>query len=99
MAIIYHITTAADWQQAKETGFYEHPSLAAEGFIHCSEDHQVAGVLERYFAGQTGLVKLVIDTTRLTSRFVTEWSPSVNDHFPHIYGPLNTDAVTSVVTL
>jgi len=99
MPIIYHIATAGDWEIAKQKGFYEHPSLAAEGFIHCSQDHQVAGVLERYFAGQTNLLKLVIDTDKLTSKFVFDWSPSTQDTFPHVYGTINTDAIVDVIAL
>lgn len=99
MSVIYHVTTAAEWEAAKQKGFYEHPSLSAEGFIHCSQDHQVAGVLERYFAGQTGLIKLVIDTDKLTSKFVFDWSPSTADTFPHVYGPINVNAVTDVIVL
>ena len=99
MPIIYHVTTAAEWNAAQQKGFYEAASLKAEGFIHCSEEHQVAGVLERYFAEKSGLVKLVIDTARLTSRYVQEWSPSTQDTFPHIYGPINPDAVIDVVAL
>lgn len=99
MPIIYHITTQSDWKEAKQKGFYEHPSLKEEGFIHCSEDHQVAGVLERYFKGKTDLVKLVIDTDKLKSRYVHEWSPSTLDTYPHIYGTINTDAVVEVVPL
>jgi uncharacterized protein (DUF952 family) len=99
MPIIYHVTTKQEWANATKQGFYESPSLAAEGFIHCSQENQVAGVLERYFAGQKDLVKLVIDTDKLTSRFVFEWSPSVEDTFPHIYGPINTDAVVKVVSI
>jgi uncharacterized protein (DUF952 family) len=56
-------------------------------------------VLERYYAGKTGLVKLVIDPDRLTSKLVYEWSPSVQDTFPHIYGSINLDAVVEVVPL
>ena len=99
MPIIYHVTTAADWQAAQQKGYYEHPSLAAEGFIHCSQEHQLAGVLERYFAGKTDLVKLVIDTDKLTSKFVFDWSPSTADTFPHVYGIINTDAVVDVTSL
>ena len=99
MAIIYHVTSAAEWNLAKEKGSYEAASLRSEGFIHCSQDHQVAGVLERYFAGKDGLVKLVIDTDKLESRYVSEWSPSVQDTFPHIYGPINIGAVIEVVAL
>jgi uncharacterized protein (DUF952 family) len=99
MPVIYHITTAGDWEAARQKGYYEHPSLSSEGFIHCSQENQVAGVLERYFEGQTNLIKLVIGTDRLTSHFVFDWSPSTQDTFPHIYGPINLDAVTDTVSL
>lgn len=99
MSIIYHVTTAKEWNAAKEKGFYEHPSLKDEGFIHCSQDYQVPGVLKRYFAGKTDLVKLVIDTDKLTSKFVFDWSPSLADTFPHVYGPVNSDAVIDVIAL
>lgn len=99
MPIIYHVTTAGNWNNAEQQGYYTAPSLADEGFIHCSQDHQVAAVLERYFEGQTGLVKLVIDTDKLSSKFVFDWSPSTADTFPHVYGAINLDAVIEVVTL
>ena len=99
MPIIYHITFRADWDAAKQKGFYEAASLKEEGFIHCSQEEQVAGVLDRYYKGKTGLVKLVIDTDKLTSRYVFEWSPSTQDTFPHIFGPINTDAVVEVISL
>lgn len=98
MPIIYHVTTATDWKEAQSKGYYDHPSLKAEGFIHCSQEHQVAGVLERYFAGQTNLVKLVIDTDKLTSKLVFDWSPSTADTFPHVYGTINIDAVVGIET-
>ncbi|WP_276484587.1 DUF952 domain-containing protein [Paraflavitalea pollutisoli] len=96
MAIIYHVTTQAEWATARSTGTYEAPSFKEEGFIHCSLATQVPSVLERYFKGKTDLVKLVIDTEKLTSQLVYEWSPSTADTFPHIYGTINTDAVTAV---
>jgi uncharacterized protein (DUF952 family) len=99
MPIIYHVTTAKDWSEAAIKGFYEHPSLSAEGFIHCSQEHQVAGVLERYFAGQTELLKLVIDTDKLNSKFVFDWSPSTADTFPHVYGTINLDAVVEITII
>ncbi len=96
MPIIYHVTTAAEWKAAQDSGFYETPSLKEEGFIHCSQENQVTGVLERYFAGKTDIVKLVIDTDKLSNRFVFEWSPSTADTFPHVYGAINLEAVIKV---
>ena len=95
MPLIYHITTKAAWQKAIERGIYETPSLTNEGFIHCSQAGQVKGVLSRYYAGQEDLVKLEIDTDKLTSRFIYEWSPSTADTFPHVYGPVNIEAVVA----
>ena len=100
MPVIYHVTTAAEWQLAQQKGIYTSPSLQAEGFIHCSaDDAQVQGVLQRYFAGKSNLVKLVIDTVKLSSRFIYEWSPSTADTFPHVYGPINTDAVIETIAI
>lgn len=99
MPIIYHVTTAADWKTAQQKGFYESPSLGVEGFIHCSQEHQVTGVIERFFTGQKSLVKLVIDTDKLTSKYVFDWSPSTEDTFPHVYGPINVDAVIDSISL
>jgi uncharacterized protein (DUF952 family) len=99
MAIIYHVTTAEEWKGAHEKGYYEAPSLATEGFIHCSEESQVEGVLQRYYKGQGGLLKLTIDTEKLTQRLQYDLAPSINEKFPHIYGPLNLDAVIQVASI
>ncbi|MFI5130870.1 MAG: DUF952 domain-containing protein [Chitinophagales bacterium] len=99
MPIIFHVTTATAWNEARQQGFYTASSLADEGFVHCSQQHQVEGVLERYFGGETGLVKLVIDTDKLASKFVFDWSPSMADTFPHVYGPINLDSVIEVVAI
>lgn len=99
MPVIYHITTTAEWEAAKQKGSYEAVSLKEEGFIHCSQEGQVQGVLLRYFAGKKDLVLLSIATEKLKSQLIYEWSPSLADTFPHIYGPINVDAVTKVESI
>lgn len=96
MAHIYHITTTNEWKEAQEKGQYESLSLKEEGFIHCSEDRQVEDVLLRYFKGKHSLVKLTIDTEKLTSQLIYDWSNAIEDTFPHIYGPINLDAIVNV---
>ena len=51
------------------------------------------------YSGQTGLVVLVIDEDRVTSRIVDEPPPDSAELFPHIYGPLNVDAVVATLAL
>jgi len=96
MAVIYHITTGNEWKQALKQGYYETTSLKEEGFIHCCQQEQIEAVLERYFKGKEDLFSLKIETDKLTSPFYYEWSPSVADTFPHIYGVINLEAVTNV---
>lgn len=96
MAIIFHITTNHAWKEAREKGYYETDSLKEEGFIHCCHEEQVEGILQRYFAGKQNLFRLEIETDNLTCPFYYEWSPSIADTFPHIYGSINLDAVKNV---
>lgn len=96
---IYHITTQAQWAEAKALDHYDSETLATEGFIHCSTEPQVAGVLERYYIGQTGLVKLKILKEKIERPLLFELAGSINEVFPHIYGALNLDAVVEVTEL
>lgn len=99
MPVIYHVTTLPEWEQALLSGEYRAASLEKEGFIHCSEEHQVAGVLQRYFKGKTNLVRLTIQAEKLTAELKYELAPSMNELFPHIYGPVNVDAVMDAIML
>jgi len=97
---IVHITHRDDWTIALSSGEYCPVSLSIEGFIHCSKPDQVVRVAGTFYAGQYGLVLLVIDPKRLHAE--VRWEPGADgpaELFPHIYGPLNLDAVTQVLDL
>ncbi len=91
---IYHIVLPEAWA-AFDGDLYKHESLAAEGFIHCSFDHQLDGVIERYYSGAESVILLEIDSDRLTSELVNEPSTG-GEIYPHIYGPINRDAIIGV---
>jgi uncharacterized protein (DUF952 family) len=97
MAIIYHITQAARWAEAQAQGQYSADSLATEGFIHCSTPAQVVATASRYYAGQPGLVLLAIAPARVTAEVRFERAAYNGELYPHIYGPLNLDAVTAAL--
>jgi uncharacterized protein (DUF952 family) len=96
---ILHITTDAGWAAAQETGSLVAPSLADEGFIHCSTRAQVEATANRIFRGSGDLLLLEVDPDRLTSALKWERAKDVGEEFPHIYGPLNVDAVTGTLVL
>lgn len=100
---IYHITTHADWDAAQPQGRYEAPSLQTQGFIHFSTVDQVLRVANAIYTGQTGLILLEVDTARLESELKYEppdmavpAEHQTDELFPHLYGPLNVDAVVRV---
>jgi uncharacterized protein (DUF952 family) len=86
---IYHIASSDDWER-ESRGEYHHPSLETEGFIHCSLEEQIPGTLAKFFPSREGLILLEIQVARLRPELRYE------NGFPHIYGPLNRDAVVAV---
>lgn len=92
--LILHLAIREDWAGAKARGTYRSPTLDSEGFIHCSLPAQVLRGAGSFFAGQTGLSLLCIDSDMLTSELRVE--ASGGERFPHIYGPLNVDAISAV---
>jgi len=69
--------------------------LEEEGFIHCSTFAQVESTADRIFAGSGDLLALEVEVARITAPLKWEKATDVGDEFPHIYGPLNADAVTT----
>ena len=97
--MIFHITTATAWADAQLLDEYSVFSLIAEGFIHLSTAEQALGSAARYYNDVAGLVLLQVDETRCTAD--VRWEPPSHDptseaRFPHLYGPLNLDAVVDV---
>ncbi len=96
MTAIFHIVSREAWAAAQAVGEYRGDTLATEGFIHCSRADQVAAVANAFYAGQAHLALLRIERERVAPEVRDE--PSGGDVFPHIYGPLNLDAVVEVLT-
>jgi glutathione S-transferase len=101
---IFHIATRDDWDQARDIGEYTRSSagktLAEEGFIHASQASQVTRTANKFYRDVPGeLLVLVIDPGLLRAEVRYEDVAGAELPFPHIYGPLNTDAVVEVLPL
>jgi uncharacterized protein (DUF952 family) len=90
---IYKILSVADWEAAKRAGRFEGSADdRRDGFIHFSDRETVIGTARKYFDGQSDLMLLAVDPARLAD---LRWERSRDDAlFPHLYGPLELDAVT-----
>lgn len=95
--IILHITRRTTWEAATAVGRYEADTLVRQGFVHCSKPEQVVDVANLLFRGQRGLVLLAIDTDRVKAPIRFENLEGGRKLFPHIYGPLNLDAVAKIL--
>ncbi len=94
MRQIYHLVSRSTWNSLGP-GPYQSDSLETEGFIHCSNEDQVAQVANRFYADSGELLVLCIDTDRLEHPVRDELA-GTDERFPHIYGPINREAVVEV---
>jgi uncharacterized protein (DUF952 family) len=99
----YHIIDREEWEKARVAGSYRPESVEIEGFIHCSYSSQVLMPANFLFRGQSNLVLLEIDSDRVSAEIrhdpveTTRNGQSAQEYYPHIYGPLNPDAVVGLV--
>lgn len=92
---IYHIVLPERWSEFDSADHYETESLETEGFIHCSYENQLGGVIERYYKDAGEVIVLTVDPDKLTSDLIIEESTG-GEFFPHIYGPLNKSAIIDI---
>jgi phenylacetic acid degradation protein len=97
--LIYHLTTKTEWEKAKSNGKYIHPSIETEGFIHCSTADQLIDTANIYFDGEQEILVLCIDPSELKSELKYELAPKRKQEFPHIFGPINLEAVKKTIIL
>ena len=97
--IIYHIARKTSVQDLSDGEEYTGDTLKTEGFIHCSTAAQVMVVANQRFKGQSGLVLLCIEMDLVNPEIRFENLEGGNNLFPHIYGPLNREAIRKIVEL
>ncbi|MGE5535070.1 MAG: DUF952 domain-containing protein [Acidobacteriota bacterium] len=99
MTTIYKICPASLWREAERSGVFGGSDVdRSDGFIHFSTGEQVAETARKHFAGQSELLLVHVDATRLGGRL--KWEPSRGGAlFPHLYGDLALSAVIRVEPL
>ena len=108
---IYHLVAESEFQAQVKGDTYIPTRFDLNGFIHCTGDPDtVQAVANDYFSGvEEPILVLVIKTASLTAEVRFEPPAPVEGSgtshlkhtqlFPHIYGPLNMDAVTGIGVL
>ena len=97
--LVCKILRPAEWVAAQAAGLFTgSPDDQRDGFIHLSAGHQVRGVCDRYFAGESALVLVIVEAARLGPALKWEASHK-GEAYPHLYGPLPLALVKSIVDI
>ncbi len=91
--MIFHLAAREEWHSPES---YRPASLEDEGFIHCSTASHLVSVANDLYAGRTDLLLVTIDPEALSAPVVFEDCYETGQRFPHVYGPLDPDAVVTV---
>jgi uncharacterized protein (DUF952 family) len=95
--MIVHICERGAWEAAQGSGYYRPASLDSEGFIHCSRPEQLLDVVNRFYKDVPDLLLLWIDPDKVGAEI--RWEVACGETYPHIYGPLDVQAVTVATSL
>ncbi len=95
--MIYHIAIQAEWDAQADGPTYVPARYRKDGFIHCSELQQLERVADYNFRGRSDLLLLEIAPTKLEPE--TRYEQGGREKYPHIYGPINKDAISRTVAV
>ena len=94
--IIFHFVKEPWWQRQSDQVNYVSENFLKEHFIHASTRTQLQATCNRYYNDEEVIYLLHIDTEKLTSTLKSELSSSIQEEFPHIFGPVNKEAIIKV---
>jgi uncharacterized protein (DUF952 family) len=101
--VILHLVDEATWLALAPGEVLRPPSLASEGFVHCTSGDDLLLVVANAFyrAVPGGVLALTIDPALVMSEIRWEHPPGTDPladvaAFPHIYGPLDPAAVVDI---
>ncbi|MFK8079826.1 MAG: DUF952 domain-containing protein [Granulosicoccus sp.] len=96
-ATIFHIALDEDIEHYQHCGEYRCSSLESEGFIHCCDQQQLGGVVNRYYQGVDNVQLMLLDPDKLDVPLIKENTVGGSELFPHIYGVIRSAAVKSIL--
>jgi len=98
MRLAYHGTPKKYFDSLDPAQPYVPEPFAREGFIHTTEGREAVSItLTKYYQSSAEpWVVLYVDQDRVTSPIRYDDEARV---FPHIYGPLNRDAIIAVMDI
>jgi uncharacterized protein (DUF952 family) len=93
-ATTLHLLPVEAWRKARDLPEYVPDAFAADGFVHCTNgDEELVAVGNRYYRDDARpFLALTVAIDKLTSPIRYD---DANRVFPHIYGPINREAIVA----
>lgn len=88
---IYHLVSAARWEQERGGPRIDVAQFERHGFVHCCFREQIVEIASWWFDPADPSVAIELDPARITAEVRNE--PSPTRWYPHVYGPLDASAV------
>jgi uncharacterized protein (DUF952 family) len=94
--LTHHLTPKELWDAADPAEPLTAPSLATEGFIHCTDGPaaMVATANRLYASDPRAFIVLTVDLDLVSSRWRIDDPGRI---YPHIFGPIDRAAIVAVV--
>ena len=94
----YHLVPEAEWQLAADEDRYVPASIAAEGFVHCTDgETELLRTADRYYRDdRRPFVVLTIDLDRVAAAWTIDDPAGI---YPHIHGPVERTAIVAIASL
>jgi uncharacterized protein (DUF952 family) len=93
----YLLESREIYDAAVETGFLVRHDLVDEGFMHASPANQLTRVANKHYREIEDVVCALVAKERVLAPI--KYEPATAGIYPHIFGPLNMDAVDRVLTI
>lgn len=87
------------YEKIKDRSIFGESLICDEGFIHACFKEQFHLIAPRFKGSEENYIVMEIDTDKLISEVRLEFSSSLKQDFPHIYGRINKEAVVDVISM
>ena len=96
LSVTYHLVAEPYYENSVALEDYTPEAFASDGFIHCTDGvENVIATANRYCKDDARpYLVLLIDTDKVSAEIKYEDPERI---YPHIYGPLNRDAIVSSI--
>lgn len=97
ITMIAHCMKKNTWNKLRNDAYWGYQDLENEDLIHCSPIKYLWRVLPNFENEEEELVIICIDEEKLKAEVRYEDDDGCGRYYPHVYGPINSDAVTMVL--